>query len=208
MGKYSNIILTDDAGKILDSIKHIDITLDAQASILTKEGIFVLDPVMGDHGKLYPAFDLNYVNEMKRLVRVADIVVPNLTEACFLTGSEYKTQYDENYIKDIVIKLKQLGAKKVVLTGVSYKEGMIGIVVYEDDFKYYEHEKIPQNYHGTGDIFSSTLIASYLNSKDLFSASKFAAHFVVDCINKTIGDDNHAYGVKFEEVLKDLITKN
>lgn len=192
----------------LGAKKHIDITLDMKNSLLEKDGIFVLDPVMGDHGKLYPAFDANYVNEMKRLVAVCDVVIPNITEAALLTGIEYKTNYDESYIVSLVNGLKTLGAKKVVLTGVSYETNSIGVVVSDENgFQIYEHEKIPQNYHGTGDIYSSSLIGSYLNTNNLYEAAIFAADFVVSCIEKTMGDDTHNYGVKFEQVLKELLYK-
>ena len=110
---------------------------------LKEDGKFVLDPVMGDNGKLYPIFNNEYVEAMKKLCAKADILLPNITEASFLTGIEFKTEYDEKYIKSLLDGLRGLGAKTIILTGVSYKEGMTGVVVYEKDVKYYEH----QNYN-------------------------------------------------------------
>jgi pyridoxine kinase len=71
--------------------------------------------------------------------------------------------------------------------------------------KYYEHERIEKGCHGTGDVFASTFLGSYLNNSDLYEASKIAADFVVKCIKNTIQDKDHWYGVKFEPLLKDLV---
>ena len=77
--------------------QHIDLVIQIKNELLNKDGFFVLDPVMGDNGKLYPAFDDNYVKALKRLLKEADIILPNLTEACFLTDSKYLENYDEKY---------------------------------------------------------------------------------------------------------------
>ena len=171
---------------------------------LKEDGIFVLDPVMGDNGKLYPIFNNEYVEAMEKLTAKADILLPNITEACFLTGKEYKTEYDEAYIKSLLDGLKKLGAKTIVLTGVSYKLGRTGVVVYNKELQYYEHEKLPQSYHGTGDVYASSFLGAYLKCNDAFKASKVAAEFVVKCIKNTVNDPDHWYGVKFEPLLGDL----
>ena len=168
---------------------------------LNQKGVFVLDPVMGDNGKLYPIFNDEYVQAMKVLVARADILLPNITEACFLTNTEYKEKYDKEYILSLIKKLKELGSKTIILTGVSYKDGMTGVVVYDSEYRYYEHQKINENYHGTGDVFASSFLGAYLNEKDALEASKIAADFVVKCIKNTIDDDSHWYGVKFEPLL-------
>lgn len=171
---------------------------------LKEDGKFVLDPVMGDNGKLYPIFNNEYVEAMKKLCAKADILLPNITEASFLTGIEFKTEYDEKYIKSLLDGLRGLGAKTIILTGVSYKEGMTGVVVYEKDVKYYEHQKLQQSYHGTGDVYASSFLGAYLKNNDAFKSSKIAADFVVKCIKNTIGDPDHWYGVKFEPLLGEL----
>jgi pyridoxine kinase len=168
---------------------------------LLPNGIFVLDPVMGDNGHLYPIFNDEYVQGMKTLVAKADILLPNITEASFLTGVEYKEKYDKEYIMSLLKGLKELGAKTIVLTGVSYKEGMTGVVVYDGNYQYYEHEKINKSYHGTGDVYASSFLGAYLQNGDIFESAKIAAHFVVKCIKNTIDDDSHWYGVKFEPLL-------
>ena len=190
----------------LGEVKHIDLVIQIKKELLNKEALFVLDPVMGDGGKLYPAFDNNYVLAMKKLIKEADIILPNITEACLLTDSEYKEEYDIKYIQNILDKLVDLGAKTIILTGVSYHKGMTGVVIYDKGkYDYYEHEKINKSYHGTGDVYTSTFVGSYLQNKSLKKASKVAADFVVKCIENTIDDDKHPYGVKFEPLLSSFI---
>lgn len=185
----------------LGSVTIIPMVLRMVKDELLPDGIFVLDPVMGDNGHLYPIFNDEYVEGMKTLVAKADILLPNITEASFLTGKEYKEKYDKEYIMSLLKGLKDLGAKTIVLTGVSYKEGMTGVVVYDGNYQYYEHEKINKSYHGTGDVYASSFLGAYLQNGDIFESAKIAAHFVVKCIKNTINDDSHWYGVKFEPLL-------
>lgn len=185
----------------LGSVEIMPMVLRMVKDELLPNGIFVLDPVMGDNGHLYPIFNDEYVQGMKTLVAKADILLPNITEASFLTGKVYKEKYDKEYIMSLLKGLKELGAKTIVLTGVSYKEGMTGVVVYDGNYQYYEHEKINKSYHGTGDVYASSFLGAYLQNGDIFESAKIAAHFVVKCIKNTINDDSHWYGVKFEPLL-------
>ncbi|MCR5185346.1 MAG: pyridoxamine kinase [Bacilli bacterium] len=192
----------------LGEVRHIDYVLEIKDKLLNKDGLFVVDPVMGDNGKLYPAFNNEYVDAIRRLVKEADIIIPNLTEACLLTNTEYREVYDEQYIKDIINKLKDMGVRTIILTGVSYKENTIGVVIFDKEYQYYEHRKISRSYHGTGDIYSSSFLGAYLSNHDLLKSVKMAADFVMRCIENTIDDPNHNYGVKFEPLLSSFIEEN
>ena len=153
----------------LGSQKQIDYMVTLAKSSLKAGGKMIVDPAFADNGKLYPAFNLDYVNAMKSLVAVSDVVVPNLSEACFLCDIEYKTSYDEEYIKKVIFALSDLGAKSVVLTGVSYEEGFTGVVTFENgEYKYYRHELLPNSCHGTGDIYASALVGALTSGKDLY----------------------------------------
>ena len=186
----------------LGEVRHIDLVLNIKKDLLKDNALFLVDPVMGDNGKLYPAFDMNYVEAMRRLVKEADIIIPNLTEACYLVNEKYKEKYDESYILNILNKLNKLGAKNVVLTGVSYKEGFIGIAsLIKGEYHYYEHKKIAKSYHGTGDVYTSSFLGEYLKTNDINKSIELAASFVVEAITNTLDDPNHNYGVKFESVL-------
>ena len=193
----------------LGEVGHVDLVLQIKKELLNEDGFFVLDPVMGDNGKLYPAFNMTYVKAIRRLVKEADIILPNLTEACFLTGIEYQEEYDEAYIKNVIDKLIELGAKKIVLTGIAYEKEATGVFVYDGNgYHHFVHPKISKSYHGTGDVYASTFLGAYLGHHDLMKSAITAAEFVVEAIKNTLGDPNHNYGVKFEPLLADYVKDN
>ena len=166
----------------------------------------IVDPAMADNGKLYPTFDQAYVEAMKRLCAVSDFVVPNITEACFLTGAEYKETYDRAYIDSLLDGLTVLGCKNVVLTGISYRPGHTGIVVLENGvYSYYEHEKLANSCHGTGDIYCSAFVGALVRGKSAYEAAAIAGDYTVEAIRYTATVENHWYGAAFEPMLGKLI---
>lgn len=190
----------------LGSTKQIDYVENILNLLRKEDGISIVDPAMADNGKLYPGFDSAFVDRMKELVAKADYVLPNITEACLLTNTDYQSEYDENFIDEILNRVVSLGAKTVVLTGVSYKQERTGVVVFEGNKKkYYEHRKIEKGCHGTGDVFASAFAGVLLSGKDPLTAASLAADYTVRCIENTIGDKDHWYGVKFEPMLPWLI---
>ena len=190
----------------LGSTQQIDYVKNIMNTLTSDGGVRIVDPAMADNGKLYPAFDAEYVEAMKTLAFSADIILPNITEACFLTGAEYRESYDEAYINGLLDSLTAAGAKTVILTGVGYREGKTGVVVLENGRRsYYEHKKIAQGCHGTGDVYASAFVGAYLNGKTSYDAAVLAANYTVLCIEKTQGDASHWYGVKFETALPEFI---
>ena len=190
----------------LGSTKQIDYVKNIIKTLNKADAKAIVDPAMADNGKLYPLFDKQYVEAMKELCAVADYVVPNITEACFLTDAEYKTEYDRAYIDILIEKLLALGCKSVVLTGVSYRQGKTGVVVFENgEYNYYEHDFLPNSCHGTGDIYASAFTGALIRGKTAFEAAKIAAIYTVECIRITAEEENHWYGAKFEPALKSLI---
>ena len=189
----------------LGSTRQIDMVADIFTN-LCSAGLKIVDPAMADNGKLYPAFDLEYVEAMKTLRGKADYIVPNITESCFLTGTEYKTEYDRTYIDTLLAGLTALGCKNVILTGVSYAPGKTGVVVLENgQYRYYEHEKLSNSCHGTGDIYASAFVGALMRGKDAYDAARIAADYTVSCIRCTAQLPNHWYGAAFEPVLGQLI---
>ena len=173
---------------------------------LCADGLKIVDPAMADNGNLYPAFDAEYVEAMKTLCAKADYVLPNITESCFLTGIPYRTEYDRSYIDSLITGLLALGTKNIILTGVSYVPGKTGVVVYENGtYAYYQHDKLPNSCHGTGDIYASAFVGSLMRDKCAYDAAKIAADYTVACIAATADDKSHWYGAKFEPVLFRLI---
>ncbi len=190
----------------LGSVKQVGYVQNILNTMGADDCIRIVDPAMADNGKLYSIFNDEYVEAMRGLCSSADILVPNITEACFLSGVEYRDEYDERYIDELLAKLTLLGVNTVVLTGVGYLPGKTGVVVYESGKKrYYEHEKVSKGCHGTGDIYASAFTGALVNGKEIFDAAKIAADYTLKCIVNTQGDDDHWYGAKFETVLGDLI---
>ncbi len=190
----------------LGSTKQIAYVADIFQQVAGENCVKIVDPAMADNGKLYPGFDEEFVEAMKGLCSKADYIIPNITEACFLTGVEYKTQYDRAYIDGILEKLLALGCKNVIFTGISYEPGRTGVVVLEKgQYSYYEHELLPNSCHGTGDIYASSFTGALIRGKDSYTAAKIAADYTVECIKETAKLDNHWYGAAFEPVLGKLI---
>lgn len=190
----------------LGSLKQIGYVSDI-LNTMGKEGCkSFVDPAMADNGKLYSIFDEEYALNMAKLCAKADVILPNMTEACFMTGIEYKEKYDEAYVKKVLKALREKGMKTIVMTGVSYTDDTTGILIYEgDDQLYYKHKKLAKSSHGTGDIFASSFVGAYLSGKTLYEAAEIAANFVLEAMINTQDDESHWYGVKFETVLKKLV---
>lgn len=194
----------------LGSFEQIKIVSDFFDDFKTDNNMLIVDPVMGDKGKFYAGFTNEFAAEMKKLCSKADVILPNLTEAALLLGEEYAgNDYDEEYIKNLLIRLAGLGSKIVVLTGVSFNENSQGVMSYNSEtgeFSSYFSDNIPGYYHSTGDVFSSTLSGALTLGFDMGKSVKIAVDFTVDCIRHTIGHEKeHWYGVRFEECLPDLI---
>ena len=190
----------------LGSARQIDYVADIFEATAAEDCVKVVDPAMADNGKLYPGFDAAFVEAMKGLCAKADYIVPNITESCLLTGMEYKAVYDKAYIDEMLEKLAALGCKNIVLTGVSYRSGLVGIEVVENGCRnYYEHDLLPNSCHGTGDIYASAFVGALVRGKSALDAAAIAANYTTDCIRATAQEKDHWYGAKFEPVLGELI---
>ncbi|MBQ9467515.1 MAG: pyridoxamine kinase [Clostridia bacterium] len=186
----------------LGSAKQIGYVKELIAKTGGEKVVTFVDPAMADNGKLYPGFDLAFVDEMKKLAFGADFILPNITEACYLVRKEYKEVYDETYIDGLLESLKRAGAKNIILTGVGYTPETTGVVVLDENGKsYYKHKKISRGSHGTGDVYASAFVGAHMNGKSAYQAAKIAADYTVRCIEGTVDDDAHRYGVKFEPAL-------
>ena len=219
--------LSDQLTPITDHWKQEGITFDAiytgylgtEEEIDTVIGIIntfrndhtlvIVDPAMGDNGKLYPAFNEHYARKNADLCAVADIADPNITEAAFLTGLPYRETYDEGYIRELLRSLADLGTKTPILTGVSLSEGKTGAMGYDAEqgiFFHYQNSRVPAAYHGTGDIFSSVLAGAFVLGADRKEALKTAADYTALTIAETLKNPgNPWYGVDFEKTIPALV---
>ncbi len=175
-----------------------------------KGNLVIVDPAMADNGKLYPAFDSKFPSEMAKLCASADIILPNITEACFMTNTPYRAEYDEKFAKEVVEKLAEQGAKKIVLTGAEFG-GKYGVLTYDsekDEYYTYFQEKLNASFHGTGDIFSSTFTGLLISGKSMQESVSIAADYTAECIRITAEAPNaNWYGVDFERAIPYLIKR-
>ena len=195
----------------LGSFEQIEIVSKFFDDFKTPSNLIVVDPVMADNGKLYPAFDEAYAKENAKLCGKADLIVPNITEGSFLTGMPYRTEYDRKYITDTLGALAQLGSKYVALTGVSFEEGKIGVMgLNTEDGSYFEYytEHVPVSFHGTGDIFSSVVVGALTRGKSLPEAFQIACDYTKETIAYTWRTSGAGgYGVDFEVTLPGLVMR-
>ncbi len=196
----------------LGSFEQLDLISRFFDEFKTTDNVIVVDPVMGDYGKLYTGFTPEFAKAMAQLCGKADIIVPNMTEAAFMLGISYQGEgYDRAYVQDILYKLTQLGAKCAVLTGVSFEDGKVGVMAYDsvaDKFFEYYTDRVNASYHGTGDVFASTCIGALMNGKSLEEALPIAADYTAECIRMTEADPNHNwYGVNFETAVPYLLKR-
>ncbi len=190
----------------LGSSRQIDYVASIMDSTKKENTLFIVDPAMADNGKLYAGFTPEFVEAMKALCKKAHYLLPNVTEACLLTGTEYKETYDEGYITGLLDALQRDFGGSVALTGVGFEEGKTGVMVRsEKGTEYYRHERIAQGCHGTGDIFASAFTGALLRGFPPIGAAKLAADYVVKCIKATQGDKEHWYGARFEPALPYLV---
>ena len=219
--------LTDQIGPIADHWKSENIVFDAIYTgylaskeqigdvcaffdtFKTKDNLIVVDPVMADNGKLYPAFGPDFPAEMAKVCAKADLIVPNLTEASLLTGLPYRTEYDEEYIREMLQALAKLGPRYVALTGVSFEKGRLGVMYYDrekNEYGSYFAEHLPASFHGTGDVFASTCVGALMRGLPLGDALALAADYTVECIQLTLASPEAKwYGVEFESAIPYLV---
>lgn len=190
----------------LGTLEQIEEIKAYKQSVVKPEGLMIVDPAMADDGMLYPGFDQAYVEGMKSLLPISDVILPNITEACFLTGVEYiKDNHTQEYIQSLIEGLRELGATTIILKGVLDKPGYIGNWVITDTIETYYDEKLDRSSHGTGDCFASVFTGAVVYGKSMLEATTLAAQFVKKAIEVTSLDENHWYGVKFEKVIPFLI---
>ena len=164
----------------------------------------VLDPAMGDHGRLYSGLAQDHALAVAKLCKEADILVPNLTEAALLTDIPYQEQADQKYLSSLLRELVgRYGVRGAVITGVSEKDTMTGFWGISDgEIFSYETPLIPRRCHGTGDLFTAVLTGGLLRGLSLYESGVLAADFVRLCVSGTPSVSPH--GVEFETQLSFL----
>ena len=188
------------------SSEMIGILSDIEELLRNKDTLILSDPAMADNGKLYKGFDEKYAEEMRDFCAKADIVLPNITEACMMTGTEYREgPYTKEFIEGLLKKLAGPHQKLTVLTGVYFNPEELGAALYDvkrDLVIYAFNKRIEGYYHGTGDIFANAFFGAYLALNDPKTALQTAVDFTYEAIRRTYdAKTDIRFGVNFEEGL-------
>ncbi len=192
----------------LGKAEQVPFIKELKENCLLPDAPLIVDPAMADHGRLYTGFDDAYVAAMKELCMSADIILPNLTEACFLADLPYREDFSHEEIIQLVVNLGKQFECKVILTGAIADPEKSGVAVLEGgEPRFYFHKKHSNTCHGTGDVYASVFTGALMQGKRLYDSACLAADFTADCIGFTKGDAEHWYGVKFEPLLGNLIEK-
>lgn len=171
-------------------------------------GTFVImDPIMGDHGKFYGNFGPSYLKAVRKLIPEADILLPNLTEACLLAGKDYE---DYNSLEKLEHLCRQIGAEPkaaVIVTSISPKEDEKGIVLYQDGkTEVFSKPNAGREFHGSGDVFDAVFTCCYLRGESIVDCIQKAHCFVADCIKESMKYDyEEREGLLIEKVIKKLV---
>lgn len=191
----------------------LDVLLQHLQSVCQKDCLFLVDPVMGDHGKLYRGFDKNYVAQMQQLVQKASIVTPNLTEAKLLLGMALKPTTSPVTLSEAHQVAQQLATQfeipYVILTGLDLTAHQIGVVGYQlADKTNWDivQPKLPGNFFGTGDLFASVLLAGILKGYQVKPAAQIAMDFISQAIQQTPKEHDLRYGVNYATAIQTLLS--
>lgn len=187
-----------------EQLEYIKEIIDSR---LKPDGIVFVDPAMADNGEFYSAFDQEFADKMGELCKVGDYILPNTTEACFLLHKPWKPDFTRDEMLEIAQELSAFTKRYVILKGDTNEKDKLGMIIFDKKDSSYEivyNDKIDYLSHGTGDVFASAFVGSKMIGKSPTEAAKIAGEFTKKAIEKTIGDENHTYGVKFEQVICEL----
>ncbi|MCL2438189.1 MAG: pyridoxamine kinase [Coriobacteriia bacterium] len=187
----------------LGSFEQIELIKEVITLLADDDTLIVVDPVMADEGELYPGFTLDYPDQMRSLCALADVLVPNLTEAALLLGRDYDSSPDTDAVKDLLAALcSDIGAGSAVLTGVSLAPDSLGAAARDSKLSsttYAGAARAEGMYHGSGDLFCSALVAGLLNGCSLEESTKLAVDFTSASIQRTYAAGAETrYGLLFE----------
>ncbi|MDD5943789.1 pyridoxamine kinase [Fibrobacter sp.] len=208
---YKNLDMSFDAiaTGFLGSEEQVDIVIDFIRTF-KKPGVFTLvDPVMGDDGLLYKTYTPALSEKMKGLVRYADILTPNLTELCALTGTEYRDgNFNNTELENLCQQLSSQGPEHIVVTGIHCEDRQIMNFVYSkgEKPKTVMVDRIGGDRSGTGDVISAVIAGMYLNGHDFYDSVKRSAEFASKCV--AYCEEQHVpthWGLSVEMFLRDLM---
>lgn len=193
----------------LGSFRQLEIVSQVIDQMQSSETLVYIDPVMGDGGKLYSTFDMDFVAGMRALCKKAHVITPNVTEAFLLLGRPYQEgPYTAELVEELLRALSELGPDNVVLTGIYPDSEHLGAAVYDRVQNKIDMAYAPAykgTYHGAGDLFGSVLLGKMLQNIPMEEALKESVSFTAKCIQRTgaSGVDTR-FGLEFESFLGEL----
>lgn len=196
----------------LGSVEQINFVHKILDDFAENDTLVLIDPCMADNGKFYSGFNKDFSNQMAKLCSRANVILPNMTEACFLVNENFdyfQQNQNQEKIQNLTEKLLSLGAKQVILKGIDFSKEKIGIAYCDSDLQnmsFYFHKKFEQNFHGTGDIFASVVTGGFMKQLKINETVKLAADYVYESIKCTLSHaDYNWYGVDFESAVGFLV---
>ena len=194
----------------LGSERQIGLLQTAICRFLREKTLVLVDPVMGDHGRLYATYTPDMCRRMGLLAAEADLITPNLTEAALLLGEPYSAvPTSKEQLSRWLERLSQNGTRSVVITGVSFAPGQVGAGCLDRQsgaVSFAQAPEIPGHFPGTGDLFASVLLGELLRKRPLEAASARAVAFVQRCAAHTLALGTPLLdGVEFEALLGELM---
>lgn len=225
---FSFLDLTDEMGRMISEWKRLDVEFDAiytgylgsprQIRIVSdfiddfrrEDSLVVIDPVLGDNGKLYTNFDETMVKEMRGLITKANVITPNLTELFCMLDLPYKEENTDEELKCHLRHLSDKGPEIVIITSVPVSGDPHRTSVYAynrvgDRYWKVTCPYLPAHYPGTGDTFTSVVTGALLQGDSLPIALDRATQFILQGIRATFGYEyDTREGILLEKVLHNL----
>lgn len=189
------------------SAEQMDYIKDIIDSRLNDGGKVFVDPAMADFGEFYNGFDQDFADRMGELCKLGDYILPNTTEACFILHRPWKEHFTKEEMIEMAEELQNFTKRYVILKGYQNDSNEMGMIVLDKKTSSIEivyNDRIDYVSHGTGDVFASSFVGSVMVGKSPVQAAKIAGEFTKKAVEKTIGDKNHKYGVKFEQAIPEL----
>lgn len=184
----------------LGSIRQIALVSQIKREFLASGGKFIVDPVMGDSGKLYAGFPPEYVEKMRELCREADFILPNATEACYLAGTPYPSESNEYPIDEVLTRLSSLCARPIVTGIVKKDENAVWYLDETGNKRKYRSENIEGFFCGAGDVFASAFVGALASGKAEDQAIALAAEFTTAACRRSAKEVlDKRYGLSFEK---------
>lgn len=189
------------------SAEQLDYIKDIINSRLKHEGLVFVDPAMADNGEFYNGFDQEFADKMGNLCKLGDFILPNTTEACYILHRPWKEKFTKEEMLEMAKELADFTKRYVILKGYENDNNEMGMIVLdkkESSIRIVYNDRVDYMSHGTGDVFASSFVGSVMIGKSPEEAAKIAGEFTKKAIEKTMGDETHTYGVKFEKVIPEL----